>query len=127
MRLNDPLTFAAGGGDLDRASHLRPGSAALLAQADARLLPQWHEKALIDLRAERPALGWVAPTPGLVAEAVEAPVFLGRYQGAPCFTADSMFPRKTCRPSPCLFCATASSPPTAPRPRATPATASLRS
>ena len=56
MNLSHPLTFAAGGGDLDRASHLRPDSAALLARADARLLPQWHEKALIELSGERPAL-----------------------------------------------------------------------
>ena len=88
MNLNLPLTFAAGGGEIDRASHLRVQSAALLAGENARLLPQWHEKALIDLRAERPALGWVAPDPGLVAEAAETPVFLGCYQGAPCFTAD---------------------------------------
>ncbi|MHA1528987.1 MAG: NAD(+) diphosphatase [Alphaproteobacteria bacterium] len=88
MSLNDPLTFAAGGGEIDRASHLRTQSAELLAGADARLLPQWHDKALIDLRAGRPALGWVAPEPGLVAEAAETPVFLGCYRDAPRFTAD---------------------------------------
>ncbi len=88
MSLSDPLTFAAGGGDLDRASHLRPDSAALLARADARLLPQWHEKALIELSGERPALGWIAPDPGLVALAGELPVFLGRHRDAPRFTAD---------------------------------------
>jgi NAD+ diphosphatase len=60
----------------------------LLARPDARLLPQWHDKALIDLSSERPALGWVAPDPGLVAEAAETPVFLGCYRDAPCFTAD---------------------------------------
>jgi NAD+ diphosphatase len=88
MSLSHPLTFAAGGSDLDRASHLRPDSAALLTRADARLLPQWQEKALIELSGARPALGWVTPGSGLVAEAREAPVFLGCYQGAPCFTAD---------------------------------------
>jgi len=88
MNLSHPLTFAAGGGEIDRASHLRAQSAELLAGPDARLLPQWQDKALIDLSGARPALGWVAPGPGLVAEAVEAPVFLGRYQDAPRFTAD---------------------------------------
>jgi NAD+ diphosphatase len=88
MSLNHPLTFAAGGSEIDRSSHLRAQSADLLARPDARLLPQWRDKALIDLSGERPALGWVAPGPGLVAEAAEAPVFLGSYQGAPCFTAD---------------------------------------
>ena len=88
MNLSNPLTFAAGGGEIDRASHLRVRSAELLARPDARLLPQWQDKALIELAGERPALGWVAPGPGLVAEAADAPVFLGCYQGAPCFTAD---------------------------------------
>jgi len=88
MSLSDPLTFAAGGGEIDRSSHLRVQSAELLTRPDARLLPQWHDKALIELAGERPALGWVTPGPGLVAEAVDAPVFLGRYRDAPCFTAD---------------------------------------
>ena len=88
MSLSDPLTFATGGDALDRAAHLRPESAALLARPEARLLPQWREKALIDLSGPAPALGWHTPVPALVAEASEAPVFLGRYQGTPCFTAD---------------------------------------
>ena len=88
MSLSDPLTFAAGGGEIDRSSHLRVQSAELLTRPDARLLPQWHDKALIDLAGKRPVLGWVTPGPGLVAEAVDAPVFLGRYRDAPCFTAD---------------------------------------
>jgi len=88
MNANRPLTFAAGGGDLDRASHLRPQSAALLTQSDARLLPQWRDKALIDISGERPALGWVTPDPALVALAGEPPDFLGCYQDAPRFTAD---------------------------------------
>ncbi len=88
MSLSDPLTFATDGDALDRAAHLRPEAAALLRQPDARLLPQWREKMLIDLSGEHPALGWHLPLPGLVAEATEAPVFLGRYQGTPCFTAD---------------------------------------
>ena len=88
MSLNDPLTFAAGGGALDRASHLRPDSATMLASGNARLLPQWREKTLIDISGERPALGWVTPDPTLLALAAEAPVYLGQYQDAPCFTAD---------------------------------------
>ncbi|MFQ5565174.1 MAG: NAD(+) diphosphatase [Paracoccaceae bacterium] len=88
MSLSHPLTFAAGGGEIDRASHLRPESAGLLVRSDARLLPQWRDKALISLGAGRPALGWVAPDPALVAQADEPPVFLGCYRGAPCFTAD---------------------------------------
>jgi len=88
MSLSDPLTFAAGGGALDRASHLRPDSARLLAGADARLLPQWQEKTLIDLSGETPTLGWVRPDPELVADAAEPPVYLGRYQDTDCFTGD---------------------------------------
>jgi len=88
MSLSDPLTFAAGGGEIDRASHLRSDCAALLARADARLLPQWQDKSLIDLTDGSPALGWVAPDPSLVALAAESPVSLGIYQDAPRFTAD---------------------------------------
>ncbi len=88
MSLSDPLTFATGGDALDRAAHLRPESAALLRAPDTRLLPQWREKALIDLSGAHPALGWHMPLPDLMDEATEAPVFLGRYQGTPCFTAD---------------------------------------
>jgi hypothetical protein len=103
MSLNDPLTFAAGGGELDRASHLRPDSAALLARADARLLPQWQEKPLIDISGSTPALGWIAPDPALVALAAETPVFLGIYQDTPCFTADfscARSPVRSPRPRP---------------------------
>lgn len=88
MSLSDPLTFATDAGALDRATHLRPESAALIARADARLLPQWGEKGLIDLSGPRPAPGWVLPDPALLAEAAEAPVFLGLYEGGPCFTAE---------------------------------------
>jgi len=88
MSLNDPLTFAAGGADLDRASHLRGEAPELMVQSGARLLPQWHEKTLIDISGQRPELGWVVPEPALVAQANEFPVFLGRYQETPCFTAD---------------------------------------
>lgn len=88
MSLSEPLTFATGAGALDRATHLRPEADALIARPEARLLPQWREKALIELSGPRPAPGWVVPDPALVAEAAEPSVFLGRYQGTPCFTAD---------------------------------------
>ncbi len=90
MSLSDPLTFAADAGELDRAAHLRCDAAELLAGSAARLLPQWSEKPLIRLGGDggEPALGWVVPEPGLLAAASEAPVFLGRFRGMDCFTAD---------------------------------------
>jgi NAD+ diphosphatase len=88
MSLNDPLTFAAGGGELDRASHLRVEAPRLLAEPQARLLPQYRDKALIDVSGARPALGWIEPSAMHLAGAGEAPVFLGLFGGAPCFTAD---------------------------------------
>lgn len=88
MSLSDPLTFATGAGALDRAAHLRPASAELMARPEARLLPQWREKALIDLSGAQPAPAWLAPDPALLAEAAEPPVFLGLFEGAPRFTAD---------------------------------------
>ena len=88
MSLSDPLTFAAGGGDLDRASHLRAQADAILTGPDARLLPQWRDKVLIDISGPNPVLGWIAPDPGVLAEARETPVFLGLYADAPRFTAD---------------------------------------
>jgi len=88
MSLSDPLTFAAGGGELDRASHLRARCAELLDAPEARLLPQWQDKALIDLAGPQPTLGWVKPDPALIAEAAEAPVFLGCLKSAPRFTAE---------------------------------------
>ena len=88
MSLSAPLTFATDAGALDRATHLRPESAALIARPEARLLPQWQDRALIDLSGASPVPGLVAPDPALLAEAAEAPVFLGLHEGAPCFTAD---------------------------------------
>ena len=88
MSLKDPLTFAAGGSVLDRASHLRPEAANLLARPDAALLPQWQDKPLIDISGPQPRLGWLLPVPELLAQTTEAPVFLGLIDGAPRFTAD---------------------------------------
>ena len=88
MSLSNPLTFATGAGALDRAAHLRADARALLARPEARILPQWREKALIDLSGPQPAPAWLTPDPALLAEAAEPPVFLGLFQGAPRFTAD---------------------------------------
>jgi len=88
MSLNDPLTFAAGGGELDRASHLRVEAPRLLAEPKARLLPQYRDKALIDVSGPRPVLGWVEPSALHLDGSGEAPVFLGMFRDAPCFTAD---------------------------------------
>ena len=85
------VTFAAGSGQLDRAAHLRDSAADLLRRGDAALLPLWQEKVLIDLSgagaSAGPRLGWMPPA-GHLAEAVEAPVFLGFSGEAPCFAAD---------------------------------------
>ena len=81
------VTFAAGSGQLDRAAHLRDSAADLLGRGDAALLPLWQDKVLIDLAGESPRLGWVAPAEHL-AEAAEAPVFLGFSGEAPRFAAD---------------------------------------
>jgi len=94
MSLADPLTFASNAGDLDRAAHLRGRAAELLAGPSARLLPQWNEKPLIATGGAGPALGWVASAPGLVAAAAEAPVFLGRFRGMDCFTAEFPSPEE---------------------------------
>ncbi len=88
MSLKDPLTFATGGDALDRAAHLRPESAGMLRRDDARLLPQWQDKPLIDISRPEPALGWIAPAREVLDTCTEAPVFLGLVDGQPRFTAD---------------------------------------
>lgn len=88
MSLKDPLTFATGGDALDRAAHLRSESAAMLQRDDARLLPQWQDRPLIDVSGPEPTLGWVAPVQEVLGACAEAPVFLGLIDGAPRFTAD---------------------------------------
>lgn len=54
MQDNEAVTFA--GGTLDRAAHLR-GDDSLLANPDARALPLWNGKPLIDV-ANDPVLAW---------------------------------------------------------------------
>ena len=89
MSLSDPLTFATDSGALDRAAHLRGEAETLLGRSEARLVPFWREKALIDVSEERPTIGWQGSE--LACEAREAPVFLGLWRGAPCFAADLSF------------------------------------
>ncbi|MCL5776576.1 NAD(+) diphosphatase [Limibaculum sp. FT325] len=88
MTLSLPITFADGSAALDRAAHLRAGAAGLLAGAEARVLALAGGRPAIDLRGAAPALNWLAPADPLLAEAREAPVFLGLAGGAPCFAAD---------------------------------------
>ena len=87
MHETSRVTFATGGG-FDRAAHLRDVAVDLLAHRRALLLPVWRGKVLIDLSGENPALGWVAPTAGLLGDASDTPVFLGQTEEVPCFAAD---------------------------------------
>lgn len=84
MQDNEAVTFA--GGTLDRAAHLR-GDDSLLAQTDARALPIWHGKPLIDL-TDAPVLAWLPMDAEILNEAVEDPIFLGLQNGAPRFAYD---------------------------------------
>lgn len=82
------VTFTAGSGHLDRAAHLRDVSEDLLRHRRAALLPVFHGRALIDEEENEPRLGWVPPLAEHVADATEAPVFLGLSDETPCFAAD---------------------------------------
>lgn len=82
------VTFAAGSGHLDRASHLRDISDDLLRHRRAALLPIYGGKVLIDRELKEPRLGWVPPLETYLVEATEDPVFLGLSGETPCFTAD---------------------------------------
>ncbi len=84
MQLNETVTFA--GGTLDRAAHLRGDSDRLLTDANARAMVVWHGKVLMDVSG--PQLAWVTLDTPLLAEAVEAPIFLGLQKGAPRFAFD---------------------------------------
>ena len=75
MRNGESVTF--GGGGLDRAAVLRGDSArvgAMLGDPRARLLPVWRGKPLV---AGGDGLGWLAPGHPALAQAREAPAFLG--------------------------------------------------
>ena len=85
MRGAEQVTF--GGSGLDRAAELRakPGEiASLLADPSARLLPVWRGKPLFAGEAG----GWLKLGHEVQGEALEAPVFLGRDEGAPRFACD---------------------------------------
>ncbi|MEM1159611.1 MAG: NAD(+) diphosphatase [Pseudomonadota bacterium] len=82
------VTFAAGSGLLDRATHLRDMAEDLLHHRRAALLPLFQGQVLIDTAAEEPRLGWVPPLETYLQEATEEPVFLGLSGDTPCFTAD---------------------------------------
>ena len=86
MRIAESVTF--GGSGLDRAAELRADPAAiarLLAQENARFLPIWRGKPLL---AGKAGLGWLAAGHPALADAVEAPVFLGRDTDGPRFATD---------------------------------------
>ncbi|MEO1491110.1 MAG: NAD(+) diphosphatase [Pseudomonadota bacterium] len=82
------VTFAAGSGHLDRASHLRDISDDLLRHRRAALLPMYGGKILIDIEKETPRLGWVVPHESVLGEMTEQAVFLGLSGETPCFAAD---------------------------------------
>jgi len=82
------VTFSAGSGQLDRASHLRDISEDLLRHRRAALLPMYGGKLLIDVAQEEPRLGWVPPLTEYLEEATEQAVFLGMSKETPCFVAD---------------------------------------
>ena len=88
MRHVETVTF--GGSGLDRAAELRVDAAALAAaQTDpqARALALWQGKPLI--ARDRPASVLRLPMDHpVLAEAAEAPIFLGRENGAPRFAFD---------------------------------------
>ncbi|MEL7165635.1 MAG: NAD(+) diphosphatase [Pseudomonadota bacterium] len=88
MRHAESVTF--GGSGLDRVGELRADSAGLAAaQADpkARAIALWRGKPLID-RARPAHLLRLPMDHPVFAHAAEAPLFLGREDGAPCFAFD---------------------------------------
>ena len=95
MRNAETVTFGGTGldpaavGAWDRAGNLRgdaQGVARLRAAPEARVLPVWRGKPLLDTQTLR--LGWVAPGHPVLAHALEAPVLLGVENGAGHFAAD---------------------------------------
>lgn len=85
MRIAETVTF--GGSGLDRAAMVRGRAdqlAALLEQPATRILPIWRGKPLF----AGAAAGWVAPGHPILAEASEAPLFLGMDGNVACFAID---------------------------------------
>jgi NAD+ diphosphatase len=80
----ETVTFA--GGTLDRAAHLREDDS-LLQQPDARALPLWHGKPLVDT-TDALRLSWLPMDAEILAEATVEPIFLGLQDGSPRFAYD---------------------------------------
>lgn len=91
----DTITFSAGGGDLDRASHLRAEAHALVRRDDARVLPLAAGRLLIDLATGAPKLGWQAAA-NRTGDAGPT-VFLGMVDGAPRFATETGFDEDAAR------------------------------
>lgn len=86
MKHGETVTF--GGSGLDRAAELRGDVAALakmLADPSTRILPIWRGKPAV---LEAGGLAAVAPGHPILAEALEAPIFLGRDGDRAWFAAD---------------------------------------
>jgi NAD+ diphosphatase len=88
MSLTLPVTFATGGRQLDRATHLRGAVRRLLRDPNALLLPFCEGRPMISLGDGWRRLGWVPPLPETLKMAKEAPVFLGLHEETPVFAAD---------------------------------------
>ncbi len=91
MRDAEAVTFARAG--LDRAAHLRGDAQALAdlaADPDARTLPLWRGRPLLEEQdgGEAMRLGWLAADDPALADETGAPVFLGLVDGAPRFARD---------------------------------------
>ncbi len=82
-------TFSGGG--VDRAAWARPESDGRRADPQARWLPFWRGRPLLDLRGSAARLDWRAPGegPGCGAGGGEEWVFLGLADGAPRFAVDA--------------------------------------
>lgn len=88
MKDAETITFAQS--SIDRAAHFREDAAALTrfrADPAARALPLWRGKPLCQA-GEPLRLGWVPLDAPVLAEAAEAPIFLGLEDGAPRFAFD---------------------------------------
>ena len=85
MQDKEAVTFA--GGTLDRAAHLRGATDDVLQHPDARAVPIWHGKPLIDIEGG-PSLAWLPTNASILSEATEEPIFLGLQNNAPRFAFD---------------------------------------
>ncbi len=84
--LEADITF--GTGTLDRAGQLRAQAATLAADPRARSLALWRGKPLMRVTGDRIEPAWLPMDAPVLAEAREAPVFLGLADGAPRFAHD---------------------------------------